>query len=483
MGIQGEISMAPAVQRRRRFVALALLVLVGVTSASSEAWGDLSPTDLGAAPDGSEVELLQETKSFVTSSGKKKTLWTAKAAEKKIEHYANKAAKKLKQMNVIKEGKAKASAKVKKAAANRIVKGREKTIKSSQHWTNVAAKEEMKAYHMQKRMKRIYTRRARELKRRQGKLQVKMKAAFRKKLTNIEITAAGHMKHTKARTAQLKRKTAAAKIKEKKVEKQIATKKKKLKAASAKEVSHKKWAEKVKKKHKRVEAALARQKEGLAKQKKKEKVLKHEGAAKKKAKLKGSESKKKTLARLRKMKKKVDKKLHNFKKKVVPPAAEKGVKAKKVAAAKLKQEIKVKGAAKYSKKKKKGKKKKKKVIKMCGAVPCWLKKAVLKKAGSAKKLKALVKKAAVNISLHGKLSKKFHKKFSEKAVKDAKKLAKTGKVFKKGFKKAMSTKKPNHANMGNELQREAFRDVARDFGILPKKKEKKKKKVVVVPKV
>merc|ERR1711967_3042 len=413
MGIQGEISMAPAVQRRRRFVALALLVLVGVTSASSEAWGDLSPTDLGAAPDGSEVELLQETKSFVTSSGKKKTLWTAKAAEKKIEHYANKAAKKLqdqallkakmfKQMNVIKEGKAKASAKVKKAAANRIVKGREKTIKSSQHWTNVAAKEEMKAYHMQKRMKRIYTRRARELKRRQGKLQVKMKAAFRKKLTNIEITAAGHMKHTKARTAQLKRKTAAAKIKEKKVEKQIATKKKKLKAASAKEVSHKKWAEKVKKKHKRVEAALARQKEGLAKQKKKEKVLKHEGAAKKKAKLKGSESKKKTLARLRKMKKKVDKKLHNFKKKVVPPAAEKGVKAKKVAAAKLKQEIKVKGAAKYSKKKKKGKKKKKKVIKMCGAVPCWLKKAVLKKAGSAKKLKALVKKAAVNISLHGK---------------------------------------------------------------------------------
>merc|ERR1712070_866492 len=345
MGIQGEISMAPAVQRRRRFVALALLVLVGVTSASSEAWGDLSPTDLGAAPDGSEVELLQETKSFVTSSGKKKTLWTAKAAEKKIEHYANKAAKKaakakkellkakmFKQMNVIKEGKAKASAKVKKAAANRIVKGREKTIKSSQHWTNVAAKEEMKAYHMQKRMKGIYTRRARELKRRQGKLQVKMKAAFRKKLTNIEITAAGHMKHTKARTAQLKRKTAAAKIKEKKVEKQIVTKKKKLKAASAKEVSHKKWAEKVKKKHKRVEAALARQKEGLAKQKKKEKVLKHEGAAKKKAKLKGSESKKKTLARLRKMKKKVDKKLHNFKKKVVPPAAEKGVKAKKVAA-------------------------------------------------------------------------------------------------------------------------------------------------------
>merc|ERR1711998_379117 len=95
MGIQGEISMAPAVQRRRRFVALALLVLVGVTSASSEAWGDLSPTDLGAAPDGSEVELLQETKSFVTSSGKKKTLWTAKAAEKKIDHYANKAAKKL----------------------------------------------------------------------------------------------------------------------------------------------------------------------------------------------------------------------------------------------------------------------------------------------------------------------------------------------------------------------------------------------------
>merc|ERR1711904_618830 len=345
MGIQGEISMAPAVQRRRRFVALALLVLVGVTSASSEAWGDLSPTDLGAAPDGSEVELLQETKSFVTSSGKKKTLWTAKAAEKKVEHYANKAAKKLQDQALKKAAKAKKELlKAKKAAANRIVKGREKTIKSSQHWTNVAAKEEMKAYHMQKRVKRIYTRRARELKRRQGKLQVKMKAAFRKKLTNIEITAAGHMKHTKARTAQLKRKTAAAKIKEKKVEKQIATKKKKLKAASAKEVSHKKWAEKGKKKHKRVEAALARQKEGLAKQKKKEKVLKHEGAAKKKATLKGSESKKKTLARLRKMKKKVDKKLHNFKKKVVPPAAEKGVKAKKVAAAKLKQEIKVKGA-------------------------------------------------------------------------------------------------------------------------------------------